>query len=131
MRNQLDPAQNEGPHDQLAKLAVGLDECQEVVAIQLDHFARLTCLGTNKCGTTRQHAHLSGKLTRSMERYKRLGVTGWQDNLDLTCCDDEEGHDPLSCLDEHLSRPDWTYASQRGDPFNLRRGELREHTFHT
>ena len=41
VRDQLHPAQDEGPHDDLAELAVGLHERQQLFAIQLDHFARL------------------------------------------------------------------------------------------
>ena len=39
--NQLYPAQDEGPHDDFAELAVGLHERQEMFTIQFDHFARL------------------------------------------------------------------------------------------
>ena len=40
VRDQLHPAQDEGPQEDLAQLAVGLHERQQVVAIELDHFAQ-------------------------------------------------------------------------------------------
>ena len=41
VRDQFHPAQDEGPHDDLAELAVGLHERQQVFAVEFDHFARL------------------------------------------------------------------------------------------
>ena len=66
-----------------------------------------------------------------MDRDERLAGAGWPDDLDLTCRDDEERHDLLPRLDEHLSRSDRTHASMRSDPFNLRRRQGRKHTFQT
>ena len=40
VRDQLHPAQDEGPHEDLAQLAVGLHERQQVFALELDHFAQ-------------------------------------------------------------------------------------------
>ena len=40
-RDQLDAAQDERPHQDLAQLGVGLDERQQLLAIELDDFARL------------------------------------------------------------------------------------------
>ena len=53
LRNQLDSADNECPHDDLANLAVGLHQGHQVFAIQLDHFARLTGARSDKHGTAR------------------------------------------------------------------------------
>ena len=93
VRNQLHPAQDEGPHDQLAELAVGLHERQQLFTIQLDHFARLAGARSDERGAARKHVDLAGELTRSMDRDERLGATGWPDNLDPTRRDDEERHD--------------------------------------
>jgi hypothetical protein len=41
VRDQLHPAQDEGPHENGAQLAVGLHECQQVLALELDHGASL------------------------------------------------------------------------------------------
>ena len=47
VRDQLDAAQDEGAHQDLAQLAVGLHQRQQVLAIELDHLA----------GLGRAHAH--------------------------------------------------------------------------
>ena len=40
-RNHAEPALDERPHQNLTQLRVGLDEREELLAIELDHFARL------------------------------------------------------------------------------------------
>ena len=95
------------------ELAVGLHERQQVFAIQLDHFARLAGARSDERGAARKHVDLAGELTGSMDRDERLARAGWPDNLDPTCRDDEERHDLLSRLDEHLSRSDRTHLSMR------------------
>ena len=42
-RDQLHAAQDEGAHQDLAQLAVGLHQRQQLLAVQLDHLARLRC----------------------------------------------------------------------------------------
>ena len=49
MRDQLHSANNEGPHDELAELAVGLHERQQMFAIDFDHFARLARARLGAC----------------------------------------------------------------------------------
>ena len=93
MRDQLHSAQNEGPHDELAEFAVGLHERQQVFAIQLDHFARLTDARSEQRRATRKHVDLAGELTRSIDYDERLAGAGWPDNLDPTCRNHEERHD--------------------------------------
>jgi hypothetical protein len=95
VRNQLDPANDEGADDKFADLAVGLHERQQMLVIQLDHFAGLTDARSEERGTARKHVDLASELTRSMDRDEHLGGAGWPDNLDLTCRHDEEGHDLL------------------------------------
>ena len=40
-RDQLDPSEDEGPHQDIAQLAVGLHKRKQLFAIDLDHFAGL------------------------------------------------------------------------------------------
>ena len=39
--DQLDAAEDERPHQDLAQLGVGLDQPEQLLAIELDHLARL------------------------------------------------------------------------------------------
>src|SRR6266568_393355 len=106
-RNQLHPAQDEGPHDQLAEFAVGLHERQQLFTIQLDHFARLDGARSDERGAAGKHVDLAGELTRSMDRDECFGTAGWPDNLDPTCRDDEKRHDaraPMSTSPDRIER---------------------------
>ena len=98
-----------------------------LLAIQLDHFARLAGARSDEGGAAGKHVDLAGELTGSMDSDERLAGAGWPDNLDPTRRDDKERHDPRSRLDEHLSRPDRTQLSMRGDPFDLSRRQDRKH----
>ena len=49
-RNQLEPAQDESAHHDLTQLAVGLNERQQRVAIELDDFAWLSGAYSNDDG---------------------------------------------------------------------------------
>ena len=52
VRNQLEPAQDERPHDDLAQLSVGLNQRQQRFPIQLKHFAGLADAQTCERATT-------------------------------------------------------------------------------
>ena len=68
VRDQLHPAQDEGAHDDLAQLAVGLHQRQQVLAIQLDHFTRCTDACPDQRAPAGEHVDLAGELARSMDR---------------------------------------------------------------
>jgi hypothetical protein len=131
LRNQLHSADNEGPHDDLADLAVGLHQRHQVFAIQLDHFARLTGARSGEHGTARKHVDFAGELTRSVYRDKPLGRTGSQDYLEPTCRDDKERHDMFPRLEEHLASSDRTDMAMYSDPLNLSRRQSWKDTLNT
>ena len=54
--DQLDAAQDERPHQDLAQLAVGLDERQELLAVELEHLATLNHANVHERRTARQQA---------------------------------------------------------------------------
>ena len=66
-----------------------------------------------------------------MDRDKGLGGAGQPDDLDLTGGNDEEWHDLVAHLYEHLSSSNSTHMPMRGNPLNLRRGQRRKHAFNT
>ena len=72
VRNQLHPAEDEGPHEDLAQLAVGLHEGQQVLALELDHGASLARAEADEPAAAREHRDLPGELPRSQDGHKRL-----------------------------------------------------------
>ena len=79
----------------------------------------LTGARSKQRGAARQHVDLAGELPRSIYRDERLARTGRQNNFEPTCLDDEEWHDLLSHLDEHLSGVDRTNLAKHTNPFHL------------
>ena len=126
-RNQLDAAQDEGPHQNLAQLGVGLHEGQQVFAIQLDHFARLGGARAQQRAPAREHGGLAAELPRSMDHDETFGVAGWPHNLDFAALDHEERDDLVADLDEHFSALDRPHAAVRGNPRDLRGGQRRKY----
>ena len=129
LRDQLHPAEDEGPHDDLAQLAVGLHERQELLAIQLDHLARLAGARPEKRAAPGEHVDLAAELTRSVQGDERFGGSGRPDDLDLTGGHDEERHDLVARLDEHLPALDLALAPVGVDARDLRRRQRRERLF--
>src|SRR2546426_2841137 len=50
LRHQVHPTEEEGPQEDLAQLAVGLHECEHVVALDLEHGTRLSGAHTDEPG---------------------------------------------------------------------------------
>ncbi len=103
VRDQLHAAQDEGAHEDLAQLAVGLHERQQLLAVQLDHLARRADARLDERAPAREHVDLAGELARSVDRDERLGDAGWPDDLDLARRHHEKRHDRRTRLDEHLA----------------------------
>ena len=61
-RNELDAAEDEGPHEDLTQLGVCLNESEQFFSSELDHFA--TCDGPNpyQRPATGQHRAFAGEL---------------------------------------------------------------------
>src|SRR5439155_9087171 len=82
-RNQLQPAKNEGTHENVAQFRIGLNELQQMLAIDLDHFACFLCAHPNQNGAPKQSAHFTGELPRLKESHRSFGGPRRLDNLDL------------------------------------------------
>src|SRR5712691_10612257 len=72
LRHQLHPTEEEGPQEDLAQLAVGLHQREHVVALDLEHCARLPRAHTDDPAATREHSDLARKLPRSQDGHERL-----------------------------------------------------------
>ncbi len=79
--DQLDPTQEEGPHENVAEFAVGLHETQQLGTIQRDHLARLRHSHPDQRGAARKRVDLSGELPGAVDREKRLASAGGAEDL--------------------------------------------------
>src|SRR6185503_3801642 len=125
--DQLDAAEDEGAHQDLAEVGVGLHEGQQMFAIQFDHFARLGGARAEQGAPARQHGGLAAELPGSKDHDETFGVAGWPHNLDFAALDHEERDGLVADLDEHFSALDRPYAAARGDPRDLRWGQHRKY----
>src|SRR5258707_10920730 len=64
-RDELDSAEDERPHEDIAQLTVGLHERKQLFAIDLDHFARLGRSYLCEPAPARQNRCLTGEHSRS------------------------------------------------------------------
>ena len=54
-RHQLNPAENESTHQDLAELGIGLHQSQHVLAIKFDHLTRLGDTHSKESPAAREH----------------------------------------------------------------------------
>ena len=81
--DQLDAAQDERPHQDLAQLGVGLDEREQLLAIELDHFARLADAQARQRPAAGDHVAFAGELPGTVRDDERLGGAGGRKHLKL------------------------------------------------
>jgi hypothetical protein len=67
-RDELDTAENERPHEDLAQLGVGLHEGKKVFAIELDDIARLGDAQPGQSPAARNHCAFAGELPAGVQR---------------------------------------------------------------
>jgi hypothetical protein len=122
VRNHLHPSQNEGAHDDLAKLDIGLDQSKQVFVIELDHLARLADAYSGYSPAAGEHVNFSCKLTRAVHDNKRFPSAVWPNNLELTVFTTKTGT-TLSPCSTRISL-DRKRASMRREARHLRRRNL-------
>ena len=127
LRDQLDAAQDERPHEDLAELGVGLHERQETRAIELDDLAGLDRARPDQRAAAREHVDFAGELAGAVDRDDRVGRGGGPDDLDLTLVITKNGTIvwPASKrMSPGRDRPD---APVLRDARDVRRREHRKH----
>jgi hypothetical protein len=87
--NQLHAAEDERPHQDLAQLAVGLDERHQLMAIELDHGAGFTRAHADQPAAAGQQAHLARELPPSEDGHELFGVAGPPHELEAAGGDDD------------------------------------------
>ena len=129
--DELHAAEDEGPHEYVAQLGIGLDQAEQLFAIHLDHLAGLADSRPCECSSARQHGAFAGELPGPVRDDERFGSRGWSQHLHLAAQHDEERHGPLAYLDEHLTGLDRAPSSMGRDARDLCRRERWKHTFRT
>ncbi len=119
--DQLDPPKEEGPHENVGELAVGLEEVDEVGPLHLDHLSRLGDHEVHERLPSRQHVGLAGELAGFLNGHDLLGLRGSPNDLDRTLRDQEEGFRRLSRRLQHLAAAHRADAPARRDPLDLLR----------
>jgi hypothetical protein len=91
LRDQTQTAQDEDSHEELAQLAIGLQERQQARPVNFEDFTRLPGAHPDENPATRKDAHFTRELPRSKQRYLLLGGRfRYLDELQLTARDDKD-----------------------------------------
>jgi hypothetical protein len=125
--DQLHAAEDEGSHEDVAQLAGGLHQRQQIPAGDLDDFARLARAHAEEPPAAGEHIGFAGELTPSMDGHQLLGGAGPPDDLDVARGNDEEPLALIAGLGEHLTVRDVPCPSVRRDARDLLRGQRGKH----
>src|SRR5882757_3045092 len=112
---------DERSRQHFADFGVGLNEGVHLIACQLDDSARVTHTEAHLRGATKDHADVTGELSRPDSRDQNLFQSRWANDLDLASLQNKERHVGLAAFDQYFAAGDWTNHSERSNPRNLRR----------
>src|SRR6266478_6469302 len=90
--DQLDAAENERPHEDLAQLGVRLDESEQLFPSELDRLARRDGPNPRQTSATSQHGAFAGELPSAKSGEQRFGYPRCSEHLDLALRHHEEWH---------------------------------------
>ena len=121
-RHQLNPAEKESTHQDLAELGIGLHQSQHLLAIKFDHLTRLGDTHSKESPAAREHVDFARELTRPMDGDKGLSATQGAHNLELARDHHKERYGAVSLFDEHLATLYRAHVPVRRNATNLCRG---------
>src|SRR5437868_2450476 len=127
--DQFKTPENEGAHDDLAELNVGLYELLQSMTIKLDHLTRLAHSTAHERTTTGEHVEFSGKASRSMSGDQHIALRIRLDDFDLSGNNNEEARPHLTLLDQQVAGTDWIPLPCSGNSSDLRRRKRRKQLF--
>ncbi|MBI4468610.1 MAG: hypothetical protein HY650_04730 [Acidobacteria bacterium] len=94
--NELNPAKDEGPHEDIAQFTVRLHQREKPLSIDFDHFSRLADPYAGQSGSTREQGHFAGEHARPERGHQFFGCGQGPDDVDSTFGDEEEpGRSPI------------------------------------
>src|SRR5437867_10620354 len=113
-RNQLHAPEDECSHDNLAQLAVGLHERQQLLPLEMNYFAGFAHPYLNHCASAGQHAGLTCELARTKRGHKVFVRTRWPNDIQAPSSDDEEMRVLRAGFDKDFASLDRTTAASWG-----------------
>ena len=127
VRDELDAAQDERAHEDLAELGVGLHQrLQGRRGPSRPPRPPRRDADAEQRAAARQHVHLAGELAGTVFGDQRLAVLAEPHDLELPLGHDEEGDDRGPFLDEHFPRLDRARRAVRGEARDLGGCESRK-----
>jgi hypothetical protein len=108
------------------QLRICLNEAEELIAMQLEDFARFAHTQSGNRPAASEDVRFAGELTCAKRDDRRLALARLAQSLNLPAEDDEERQASVTDVHQHISACDWTPATERGDARKMRIGELRE-----
>jgi hypothetical protein len=106
--DQLEAAQHERPHENLAQLGVGLNQGEQLLARQLDDFAWRGYAQPGDRRPAGDHDGFAGELSRAVRHDQRVGGAGGPQGLHCAAEHQEEGDLLVPHLNEDLVASDRT-----------------------
>ena len=104
VRDQLDAAEDERAHQDLAQLGVGLHQASSCSRVELDRPRPARWRARAPASGGRDHVRLAGELARPVHGHQRVAQAGRPDDLDLSGSDDEERDGWVAGLDSTSPR---------------------------
>jgi hypothetical protein len=126
-RDQLDPAQNESPHQDLAEFGVSLHQSQHAPAIQFDHLTDAHGTQAKERPTAGERTHFAGKLPRSIHHHKGFSPTRGTHNLQFARDHYKKRYCVVSLFDEYIARFYRTRVALGCNPTKLGRRQCGEY----
>ena len=96
-------AQDEGAHEDLAQLGVGLDDVAEIFFVDHENRAAFTHADAHEAGDTAQRAHLSGEIARQQHGDQLFAEHAGKSSLETAGKHNQQLSMTLAGLDQHLS----------------------------
>ena len=129
--NQFEAAEDEGPHQDLAQLRVGLDEREQFLASELDHVAWLGDPQACDRGPPANHVAFAGELPRLTLDDEPFPGFARADRFDFAGHHHKERERFVTDFDEHFATRGRPVASVRFNPSHLPRCERWKETIET
>ena len=131
VREQAHPAQDEGAHERLAQLAVGLDHPTKPLRVEVEDVARLAHPSAHQAAPPGQHVDLAGELARLVDDDRIVSVEPRSYDLEAARQDHVDAASRVALIEEDLTRAHGHALGMRGEALDLRVAELREHLIAT
>ena len=122
-RHEQGAAEDERPQKDLAQLRVRLDEAADALRGHLEDAARAARSCSDDGRMAGDEVDVAGKVAGMMDRHQRIPVGK---DLDLALEHDHERTVRTALFEQDFVGREPSLASERRDPFDLRRGQRRE-----